>query len=303
MGKPRWHGAGGAFFSGYITRVIMSLFDALLNASAPKDYEKSFMWGGKNAKIVLPIKAGMQGWAVTSKFRLPIVFKNYTINPAQNSEAKSFFEDVNNILKNLRVNGVGESIKNGEPSEKDYFIALCETISAHLNRFEKLIEADLELFVDCLMWVVDSICLCITGQYILDREGQIMRERYRLRAYSAFKEHIWINYIDRCRPNAETKYLKLSSVKTCLNNIGNVTKTSNIFPAIEEALKYNLEDLRIGKFHQRMVMGAFIQYWHGDIKIDLLSRTIETDEDTLVSVLKVFVKDIDEMRILKKKLL
>lgn len=114
-----------------------------------------------------------------------------------------FFQDVDFFMKELA---------NVEANQQEFWKALSKMISNHINRFKKLIDTDLEGYLDTFMRVVDSIFISKGYQKMQNQDGKNIRSEFRNYISRDFKSHIWVNKIDPYNPLGKTRLIKLTDL-------------------------------------------------------------------------------------------
>lgn len=159
-----------------------------------------FTLNGKALKISLKEDSNYPGMSDISKFR-----KNPEIGKIQNIiKVDEFFEDLEyqiNFLQNKPL-----SVENA----LDAFLASCDH---HISRFNRIIDQDLESYLDTILILVCAISDSEKMVPLTELQGQELRETFCQCGYKAFQNYLYIHVYDGNSSMASPRLVKYSNFK------------------------------------------------------------------------------------------
>lgn len=111
-----------------------------------------------------------------------------------------FFQDIGFIFSNLQ---------GKEPNTQNLWDAYFTTVGNHINKCNRLIDTDIEGFLDSILKVVVALSDSLNMEKISNEDGEELRIDFRNSTYEAFADYIWLSRkIDNLNPLSKWELVK-----------------------------------------------------------------------------------------------
>lgn len=163
------------------------------------DFE--FQIKGYTINILAEIFTQDSNYVFINKYRREIRINGDIINPRIPITIREYVDDLGKFIYLL---------DSRELNDKIYLDVLLLVCKSHVEKVGRIIDNDLEAYIDEVMAIVEAISLTIYKRSLKYNEGEELREILRKKAFNVFYNYLYINlYI-----NEKPQLIKLSDYKS-----------------------------------------------------------------------------------------
>lgn len=162
---------------------------------------RNYQVNGRQITITVERVDGVQGFIKSGKFRKEITMGHIVAQPSQISLQADFFSNMEFFI----------SVINGREVDKSAFAnALDKKLQVHVKEFGRLVDVDLEGFIDTIMFLADACSKTFYNMSFTKEQGEILRQEFVDTFVNRYYNHIWVN---QRIPSSEFPFNKTKLVK------------------------------------------------------------------------------------------
>lgn len=144
---------------------------------------RSYIINGKSITITTKLFDEIPNSVYCGKFRKEINTSFINAHPDGITTVDEFYENIEFYINHMQGCDIDkQSLGN----------ALKAKCDEHIQHYGRLIDADLQLYTDCLMFVTESMSKVFYGS-ISPEQGELLREEFDRIFYKLYYKYIWVN--------------------------------------------------------------------------------------------------------------
>ncbi|OUJ69945.1 hypothetical protein BXP70_25730 [Hymenobacter crusticola] len=180
----------------------MGLFSIFSNKAVNSGGYTSKTYKLKNMKLIIKAEnVDAPGTKVYIQlFTRPIPLYGGTVEATsrQMADTTEFFADVEGLISFMH--------KSPELGKQSSYDALKNSCTKHIQQYGRLIDTDLDMYLYCLMHIVNAVDVACIGKNFDVNKGAALFQEMKEAMYETFPRYIFVNRYNPLSPNPFDKY-------------------------------------------------------------------------------------------------
>ena len=167
----------------------MGLFDFFKNNKPEPDsgdkilVTKTYQCNGMEVVVTVEQSSHDERYIHEGRYRKDTKIGSMEMKHDQLGLKDDFFNDIGFFLKQI------EGRELDKQSIWDAHFVLCKN---HIKQFGRLVDSDLDSYLDCTMHAVDALRDAQGWSPLITSDGLLLREEFKANSYEAYKDYIYI---------------------------------------------------------------------------------------------------------------